>query len=101
VYLFQNRHVVDGDLGLLDVLPHELVVVGGEEGPAAALQQVLRHPVGDCATVCKTLTYEKLQEQRCPTFLTMGKYLRNKLRGQLFKTKKLSGQLFETKSLSR
>jgi hypothetical protein len=27
------------------------VVVGREEGPAAALQQVLRHPVGDCTTI--------------------------------------------------
>ncbi len=41
MYLFQDGHVVDCDLGLLDVLPHELVVVGREEGPAAALQQVL------------------------------------------------------------
>ena len=50
-HLFDDPHVVDDDSRLLDVLPHQLVVVGREDGAAAALQQVPGHPVGYGASV--------------------------------------------------
>jgi hypothetical protein len=39
--------VVDDNIGFFDVLPHELVIVGREDGAAAAVQQVLGHAVSN------------------------------------------------------
>ena len=50
-HLLNDTHVIDDDSWLLDVLPHELVVVGGEEGAAATLEQVPRHTVSNSAAV--------------------------------------------------
>ena len=39
--------MVDDDVWFFDVLPHKLMIVGREDGAAAAVQQVLGHAVSD------------------------------------------------------
>ena len=52
-----GRHVIDENSAAIcwrrqRVLARQLVVVGGEQGPALFRQQVLGHGVGDGASVC-------------------------------------------------
>jgi len=43
--------MVDDDVGFFDVFTHQFVVVGREDGAAAAVQQVLGHAVSNGTTI--------------------------------------------------
>ena len=47
--------MVDDHGGLIDVFPHQLVVMGRKDGLAAAFEKVLGHAVGNGTTVCKQI----------------------------------------------
>ena len=48
--------MVDDHGGLIDVFPHQLVVMGRKDGSAATFEKVLGHTMGDGTTVCKQIS---------------------------------------------